>query len=130
MIRRYRYGRKSISDEYHWDFLKQNIIGEKLSLLESLFEADEDKGNSFLYHVLMLYRQMNTQPMAISRLAYLLARHQPGKDAPQTAAQAYQMFMKQAYQWALDPTQNAAFQTACLVYVYLHRTNEQLEGRQ
>ncbi len=114
-----------LKHEYHWSFLKQNVIDEKLKLLTSLFETDEDKGNSFLYHVLMLYRQMSTQPMAISRLAYLLARRQPDRDASQAAIQAYQSFMKQVYQWALDPIQNAAFQTACLVYVYLNRTNEQ-----
>ena len=34
----------------------------------------------------------------------------------------YDEFMKKTYQWALDPVNNMAFRTACLIYVYMNRT--------
>ena len=110
--------------EYRWNDLHNSVLQEKLQLLESLFQDVQDKGNGFLYHVLILFREMAAQPMAISRLAYLLARHQPDSRADPSVKAAYHSFMTSVYSWALDPVQNQAFQTACLIYVYLNRSEE------
>lgn len=126
---------------YHWDFFKKSVVLEKLDLLETMFDMLPDKGNSFLYHVLMLFREMETRPTAISSLAYLLARHMPEKKDGATDEQidAYKKFEKSIYQWAIwSKTENAqderklesnAFQISCMIYVYLHRQrNEERDG--
>ena len=91
--------------------------------LDDLFSKLPDKGNSFLYHVLSLFRQVGSDPMAISRLAYLLARHTPSTKtgAKQEQVEAFQRFTKKAYAWAIHPEENQAFQAACLIYTYLNR---------
>ena len=110
---------------YKWDDFRKNVLNDKIPVMKNLFEKLDDKGNSFLYHILGYFRQIESSPMAISRLAYLLARHKPSKgkdDASKEKARAYDEFMKKTYQWALDPVNNMAFRTACLIYVYMNRT--------
>ena len=108
---------------FRWDMLGKNILNEKVSMLSDLFTQMTDKGNSFLYNVLTLFRKVDNDPMTISRLAYLLARHTPsvkmGAKPEQVAM--YQSFTKKAYAWALQREENRAFQAACLIYTYLNR---------
>jgi len=124
-------------DCYHWDYFRSSVLDDKLNLIENLFTTLPDKGNSFLYHVLLLFREMETRPTAISSLAYLLARHMPTKVNGATDEQiaAYSDFERKIYQWAMwaagkgdaDPKkkwESLAFQTACLIYVYLYRKRE------
>lgn len=111
---------------WHWDDFRSNVLNKKLSLLADTFSSLPDKGNSFLYHVLELFREIERNPVAVARLAYLLARHMPNTAA---AKEKYKVFMKQVYAWALpsDATgkqahdDNRAFRTACQIYVYLNR---------
>lgn len=111
---------------WHWEDFRSNVLNKKLSLLADTFSSLPDKGNSFLYHVLELFREIERNPVAVARLAYLLARHMPNTA---TAKEKYKVFMKQVYAWALpsDATgkqahdDNRAFRTACQIYVYLNR---------
>ncbi len=109
---------------YSWKDFREEVLNGRLDMLEHLFETMPDKGNSFLYHVLHLYRKITGKTIAIAQLAYLLSRHAPsekqGAGTPQVAA--YKEFMKNVYAWALDPVRNLQFQTACMLYVYLNRT--------
>lgn len=108
---------------YGWDEFRSTVLEDKILAMKDLFGKLEDKGNSFLYHVLGYFRQVDETPMAISRLAYLLARHKPSRKngASDEMVAAYDEFMKKVYKWALDPDENRAFRTACLIYVYLNR---------
>ena len=126
------YDERHIEHQYrfHWNELRDRILDDKIPILNELFTAFPDKGNSFLYHLLALFRQVDTDPMAISRLAYLLARHTPNEKngAKKETIEAFQSFTKKAYAWAANPKENLAFQTACLLYTYLHRnTNKEEE---
>ncbi|MBQ9007943.1 MAG: type III-A CRISPR-associated protein Cas10/Csm1 [Clostridia bacterium] len=123
---------------YHWDYFRSSVVTEKIALLEQLFNTLPDKGNSFLYHILSLFREMTSSPTAISRLAYLLARHVPSKNEGATGEQiqAYKDFENKVYTWAIwsrkeigknDPLKRqevSAFEMACLIYVYLHRERD------
>lgn len=123
---------------YHWDYFRSGVVMEKIALLEKLFETLPDKGNSFLYHVLSLFTEMRTAPTAISRLAYLLARHVPSKKegATEEQIQAYKEFENKVYKWAIwskdtlsagDPDKVRevnGFEAACMIYVYLHRQRD------
>ncbi len=108
---------------FHWNTFRESVLNEKVTGLDDLFSKLPDKGNNFLYHVLSLFRQVGSDPMAISRLAYLLARHTPSTKtgAKQEQVEAFQRFTKKAYAWAIHPEENQAFQAACLIYTYLNR---------
>ena len=108
---------------YHWEDFRRNVLDEKMACMMNLFGTLEDKGNSFLYRVLDYFRLVGSNPMAVSRLAYLLARHLPsaGKGATAEQVRTYKEFMQRVYKWALDEKENKAFRTACLIYVYLNR---------
>ena len=120
-------GKNAISlfgqQRFHWNTFRENVLDEKVGMLAELFSNMTDKGNSFLYHVLSLFRQVESDPMAVSRLAYLLARHTPSKKtgANQEQIDAFQAFVKKVYAWAIQPEENRAFQTACMIYTYLNR---------
>lgn len=108
---------------FGWDEFRKDVLADKFTVMADLFNTLDDKGNSFLYRVLGYFRQTLNDPMAISRLAYLLARHKPSvkSGATKEMVAAYDGFMKKVYKWALDPKDNRAFRTACLIYVYLNR---------
>lgn len=122
---------------FHWDALRDDIIGKKAQLLYDVFKDNfseaQAMGNAFLYQVLTLLRDINAVPresIAIARLAYLLARHAPqvpkNPDAREKArAERYDAFSKQVYHWALQPDENTALQAAILLHVYAHRGEDE-----
>ena len=98
-----------------WKAYKESILGNMLPCVESLC-GQEEKGNAFLYHVLDLMRSIASDPIAIARLAYLLARHRP-----RGASGNYDAVSRRIYQWALDSVHNQQLQIAIQLYIYLHR---------
>lgn len=104
---------------FPWQAFTEDVIQSKLKTIKQLFDGVPDKGNAFLYHVIELYRDIMDHPTSLARLAYLLARHIPAPDA--TTRSQYEIFMKNAYQWATDINSNKAFRTAAMLYVYLNR---------
>lgn len=119
-----------VSFDFHWNALRQNIMGEKLPLLyrtfREVFTDQQEAGNAFLYQILALLRDIAKSPIAIARLAYLLARHAPEKKRNLTEAEKlriehYDDFSKHVYKWALEPDENRALQAAILLHVYSNR---------
>lgn len=119
-----------VSFDFHWDSLRQSIIDEKLPLLyrtfKEIFTDQMEAGNAFLYQILALLRDIAKSPIAIARLAYLLARHAPEKkrnptDAEKLRIEHYDDFSKHVYKWALEPEENRALQAAILLHVYSNR---------
>ena len=100
---------------FPWKEYKETILGEMLPDIESLCEHEE-KGNTFLYHVLELMRSIDSDPIAVARLAYLLARHKP-----KGAGENYDTVSHCLYEWALNSTHNQQLQVAIQLYIYLHR---------
>lgn len=119
-----------VSFVFHWDTLRESIIEEKLPLLartfKDIFTEQQDAGNAFLYQVLALLRDIKRDPIAIARLAYLLARHAPEKkhnpnESERLKAAHYDEFSRHVYKWALEPNENRALQAAILLHVYSNR---------
>lgn len=100
---------------FPWSVYKEVILGEMLPAIENLC-ARESKGNTFIYHILTLLRSISNDPIAIARLAYLLARHKPRGDSGN-----YDAISRSLYKWALSPDENIRLQTAIQTYIYLHR---------
>lgn len=123
-------GQNDVSCDFHWDELRGNIIGEKVQLLcrifEDTFSKEQEAGNAFLYQVLIHLRDVDSNSIAIARLAYLLARHAPevkrnADEREKERVKRYVAFSKSVYQWALDREENRALQAAILLHVYSHR---------
>jgi hypothetical protein len=120
----------AVSFDFHWEFLRQNIIDDKLPTLYRVFkdvsDEEQEAGNAFLYQVLELLRDIGRNPIAIARLAYLLARHAPPEkrnpnEREKERKANYDAFSRSVYQWALDTQENRALQAAILLHVYSHR---------
>lgn len=62
---------------YSWKRFREDVMGEKLSLLREFFDVeDQARGNSFIYKLLDLLRlsQEKDGKLQLARYAYLLAR--------------------------------------------------------
>jgi CRISPR-associated protein Csm1 len=63
----------------------------------------------------------------LARLAYLLARREPPKSAPELVQKTYSQFTKKLYQWALDAEDRRQVITALIIYTYLKRDEKEDE---
>ena len=92
-----------------------------MGLLESFFASTSERGNSFLYRLLELLRQSQTDGgrINLARYAYLLARLEPKQSSPQW--KGYREFADRMYSWALDKTERQQLITATYLYVYENR---------
>ena len=112
--------KQRISFVFHWDDLRERVFGRMVQLLHRTFSTSNDDeraaGNAFLYRVLTLLREVQSKPIAIARLAYLLARNVEKGDKT-----IMEQFSRDVYRWALNPEDNLALQTAILLHVYAHR---------
>ena len=119
--------RNGAATVFHWDALQNRVIGELLPLLErglGLAGGERDAGNAFLYQVMALLREIGQEPIAIARLAYLLARHAPeagNRDEDRARKAAYDQFSQEVFRLAQDPEENRALQAAILLRVYANR---------
>jgi CRISPR-associated protein Csm1 len=74
-----------------------------------------------LYGIVELLRQDEPGRINIARLAYLLARREPGKDASPELKQIYADFARNIYQWALNEEDRKQLLTALVLYTYNNR---------
>ena len=111
---------------WKWDEFTRLVAGEKLQTLIGFFARFEDKGNSYLYHMVDLLRHRN-EKINLARLAYFLARLEPKRDENRNEAQEiqweeYRKFSKQIYAWMRNEKDTRELLMACYLYVYLNRT--------
>ena len=108
---------------YGWQELQNKVLGEKLRALENFFNDSAERGSSFLYKLLELLRR-SQEPgggINLARYAYLLARLEPKKSAPNW--KSYRDFADKMYGWALAREDKRQLITAIYIYVYLNRGN-------
>jgi CRISPR-associated protein Csm1 len=112
---------------YDWDTFENQVLGEKYTLLDSIFSDGEDYGNSFLYNILDLLRQAEKDRINIARLAYLLARREPDRKASGELKRNYSNFSQCVYRWALDENGQDRLQliTAIMLYTYYKREKKE-----
>ncbi len=109
---------------YDWDTFENRVMGEKYALIDYLFSGSDAYGNSFLYNILELLRQSHQSGINIARLAYLLARHEPDKNAKPEVKQKYAAFTQSIYNWALLEEDRRQLITAIILYSYYNREKE------
>lgn len=106
---------------YDWDTFETKVLGEKYNSIKTLFAEEGSYGNSFLYNILFLLRQAEYEKINIARLAYLLARREPDRNAPEKLKSAYANFAANLYRWALDAEDRRQLITALIIYAYTMR---------
>lgn len=106
---------------YSWQVLRQQIIEEKMRILERLLEARIDLGHSFLYKLIsLLGGAVDQQRLNVARLAYLLARREDDR-ADEPAKAIYREFTAKAYTWALNVKDRQQLVTALMILIYTRR---------
>lgn len=110
---------------YKWDELISEVLGEKFKTLVDFFSGSEEKGASFLYRLLKLFREDKEGRINIARLAYLLGRIESELDmnSDETSRQKYGQFAEKIYKWRLDNKDRKQMITAVYIYAYLIRQN-------
>lgn len=108
----------SKDNTYSWKDFEENVLGEKLKLLQDYFIEIDERGKNFLYNILNLLRDEESDRLNIARLAYLLARLEPqNKDLKEKHSE----FSKQIYRLARDKKDRRELITAIYIFVYLER---------
>lgn len=103
---------------YSWNDFEEKVLGEKLKLLKDYFTEIDERGKSFLYRVLNLLREVNSDKLNIARLAYLLSRLEPqNKDLNEKHSE----FSKRVYRYARNEKDRKELITAIYIFVYLER---------
>ena len=126
---KYRPGKDAISlfapesgNTYSWDTFEKEVLAAKLQTLDDFFSKQDERGTAFLYRILDLLRQVQSDPsqkMPLARLAYLLARLAPAKKSPDYAR--YQHFSSRMMDWALHSKDRGSLITAIYLYAYQNR---------
>lgn len=115
---------------YPWDTYLERICGEKLVTLGRYFSSgDSEHGTAFLYRLMELLRQAQAGGgIALARYAYLLARLEPKRNAPNYSG--YKRFSEDMYRWALNSAGRGELLTAICIYVYRNRKRGKKDGLQ
>ncbi|MDT2808913.1 type III-A CRISPR-associated protein Cas10/Csm1 [Enterococcus asini] len=93
---------------YDWNVVEEDILGEKLQLIQQAFTSTSEHGKSFIYKIIELLRGLNTgEQINVARLAYLLAR-----------SEIADSYSPPLFTWAQDPVQRERLVTALEYYVY------------
>lgn len=59
---------------YEWDVFINEVLGEKFAIISQFFAHSQDRGKSFLYRLLELFRERDEEKINLARLAYMLSR--------------------------------------------------------
>ena len=103
------------------------LLGEKFVLLNRFFgyrNDDQERGKAFLYRILELYKYSGNK-INLARLAYLLARLEPSKDATDEYRQLYDELKQKLYEWHRNEKDRKEFITAVYIYIYMIRDREE-----
>ena len=110
---------------YSWEAFRTEVVGKKLEALDSFFSMQQNFGGSFLYKLLALLRASGEDRLNLARLAYLLARREPGKQAPVEEKAAYARFARDIYGWAVNLEDRRQLITALMIYAYTQREKKE-----
>lgn len=115
------------SHVYPWPVLRNEILGQKVCLLQRFFlNKDNGRGNAMLYNLLTLLREAEHDHINLARYAYLLARLKPGRDDPNRGV--YEEFSRKMMDWGMDEEQRRQLITAIYIHVYQHRKVDNTNG--
>lgn len=123
------------SNRYSWDEFINSVIGEKLKLIKKYMKENDEKGNSMLYQMMSLIRDISEgERLNIARFSYFLGRLRPDEEKSSEPAKQqayknklliYQEFADNFYHWIRNEKDRAQLITAIRLYVYLNRKKEE-----
>ncbi|MDE7307748.1 MAG: type III-A CRISPR-associated protein Cas10/Csm1 [Lachnospiraceae bacterium] len=105
---------------YKWEIFIKEVIEEKYQIICQFFEYFEDRGKSFLYHLLELVRRQDDK-INLARYIYLLARMEPQSNASQEEKEQYKIFSEKMYVWIKNEKDCRQLKTAITLYSYMIR---------
>lgn len=116
---------------YHWNELIEDVIGEKLRLLQEFIENDGNHAKAMLYKMLELIRnRQKDNKLNIARFTYLIARLKPQKKkgddekAYEEKLKNYNRFGSKMFEWIQNEKHCRQLITAIYIYVYMNRERE------
>jgi len=123
---------------FKWDEFSEGVIKSKLALLKKhICLANENKkpgqvvlGSGQLYRWLNLFEEMGTgsKRINLARLAYSLARIEPGPKADESTKKGYEVLWHKLYEWAGKENDRKEFITALNLMVYQARKTREEGG--
>lgn len=118
-------GQLRANHTYDWDTFENQVLGIKYQTIARLLSDAGELGNSFLYKMVELLRQAENDSINIARLAYLLARQEPPREASAERKQEYRETANLIYNWALNGEDRKQLITAIIIYTYYHRDKKE-----
>ena len=109
---------------YPWNVFIQNVVTEKLGVLKTYFDQNDEHGMAFLYHLMELLRESGNN-INFARYVYLLSRMEPQEHENKEKRAAYRSFSKKMYEWSGKEQDRKELITAIYLYVYLNRKREE-----
>ena len=103
---------------YSWKDFEEKVLGEKLKLFQDYFTEIDERGKNFLYRILYLLRDNESDRLNIARLAYLLARLEP---QDKELKEKHSEFSKKVYRYARNEKDRRELISAIYIFVYLER---------
>lgn len=109
---------------YSWQVFENEVIGEKYQAIREFFQSSEDRGKSFLYHLLELVCRQEDK-VNLARYVYLLAKMEPGNESSNEEKGRYKEFSRNMYQWIREGKDCRQLKTAINLYAYSIRDEEE-----
>ena len=109
---------------YPWNVFIQNVVTEKLGVLKTYFDQNDEHGMAFLYHLMELLRESGND-INFARYVYLLSRMEPQEHENKEKRAAYRSFSRKMYEWSGKEQDRKELITAIYLYVYLNRKREE-----
>ena len=109
---------------YPWNVFIQNVVTEKLGVLKTYFDQNDEHGMAFLYHLMELLRESGNN-INFARYVYLLSRMEPQEHENKEKRAAYRSFSRKMYEWSGKEQDRKELITAIYLYVYLNRKREE-----
>lgn len=109
---------------YPWNVFIQNVVTEKLGVLKTYFDQNDEHGMAFLYHLMELLRESGNN-INFARYVYLLSRMEPQEHENKEKRAAYRSFSKKMYEWSGKEQDRKELIMAIYLYVYLNRKREE-----
>lgn len=111
---------EKISDgTYKWSEFARKVIEEKYRTLQEFFGQIDERGMSFLYRMLELIREQQTDRINFARFIYLLSRLEPTEEG--IKKEQYRIFSAKMYEWIQSEKDCRQLKTAMNLYAYMHR---------
>lgn len=124
-----REGKNAItlfSEEYTftWETFIYDIYEIKYKTIAQFFSETDERGISFLYHLLeLLIKRLKSKKndINLARYAFLLARLEPSGSDSEEKKNAYKKFANKMYEWARDTEETKETIVAIYLYLYIER---------